>query len=270
MIYLAKILSFIYKMIFGGKHMSQTEKSRVNRHRSKGNGGRLRTFFAVVLLLIGVVLLALNPIKDYLIKSGTESNQISHFTRDDVLANMNKNVTYDFNDIKEIDAARLVQDKFLNGVNPDDLPVVGGIAIPELGINLPIHMGVSDAGMYLGAGTLRADQEMGKGNYPLASHHGLDKDLLFAPLERAKDGQKIYITDLDKVYEYTIDYVEHVHPTSVHLLDNTQEDIVTLITCDNTVGNRIAVRGTLTDELKIDNASEKILDAFNMPRSVKQ
>ena len=250
--------------------MTRTSRRRMDRHPKKSFGDKIRTFFAVVLLLVGIGLLALNPIKDYLIKSGTESNQISHFTRDDVLANMNKNVTYDFNDIKEIDAARLVQDKFLKGVNPNDLPVVGGIAIPDLGINLPIHLGVSDAGMYLGAGTLRQDQKMGQGNYPLASHHGLDKDLLFAPLERAKNGQKIYLTDLDKVYEYTINYVEHVSPTSVYLINDTQDKLVTLITCDNTVGNRIAVRGQLTDEMKIENASDKILKAFNMPKSLKQ
>ncbi len=51
------------------------------------------------------------------------------------------------------------------------LPIIGGIAIPELSLNLPIFNGLENAGLYYGAGTMKETQEMGKGNYALASHH---------------------------------------------------------------------------------------------------
>ncbi|MUG33622.1 sortase, partial [Psychrobacter sanguinis] len=78
-------------------------------------------------------------------------------------------------------------------------PVIGGIAIPELGINLPIFKGLGNVELIYGAGTMKEDQVMGgDNNYSLASHHifGLvgSSEMLFSPLERAKDGMVIYLT----------------------------------------------------------------------------
>lgn len=53
-----------------------------------------------------------------------------------------------------------------------DLPVVGGIAIPDLAINLPIFKGVTNDNLLYGAGTMKDNQVMGgENNYTLASHH---------------------------------------------------------------------------------------------------
>lgn len=77
-----------------------------------------------------------------------------------------------------------------------------GIAIPEISMNLPIFKGLDNVGLYYGAGTMKAEQQMGEGNYALASHHvfGITgaSDMLFSPLDRAKEGMKIYITDKEK------------------------------------------------------------------------
>lgn len=44
----------------------------------------------------------------------------------------------------------------------------------------------------------------GQRNYGLASHHTDKKDLLFIPLTKVKINEKIYLTDLDKIYTYKI------------------------------------------------------------------
>lgn len=236
----------------------QTQQRKANRRN------KWRIVLAVILLLIGGGLLALNPIKTMLIKQGTEASRVVHLTPEKIKENKKRVVTYNFDDIEQVDAASVVRDKLLGNAEASDLPTIGAIAVPDLKINLPIHLGVSNAGMYLGAGTLDPNQEMGKSNYPLASHHMLDKNLLFSPLLDAQYGQKIYLTDLEKVYEYTIDYVEQVPAEAVYLLDPTEKSVVTLITCDYGFVDRVVVRGTLTDEMKFSNANQKILDAFEL------
>ena len=56
--------------------------------------------------------------------------------------------------------------------------------------------GLDNVGLYYGAGTMKETQQMGKGNYALASHHvfgitGASNMLIFSPLDRAKAGMKI-------------------------------------------------------------------------------
>lgn len=115
------------------------------------------------------------------------------------------------------------------------LPVIGGIAIPELSLNLPIFNGLENAGLYYGAGTMKETQEMGKGNYALASHHvfGITgaNEMLFSPLDRAKAGMKIYLTDKEKVYTYSITSVENVEPERVDVVDDAADGTAEEKTC---------------------------------------
>lgn len=155
----------------------------------------------------------------------------------------------------------------------DSFPVVGWVAIPEVGMNLPIHKGVDNAGMFFGAGTLSEDQVMGENNYSLASHHSINEDLLFAPLMRVEHGFTIYLTDLDKVYEYQVDYAEPVPSTAVeliHPISDEEQPIVTLITCDAELVDHIAVRRTLTQVVDIEDADQDMLSAFSIEETVPE
>lgn len=241
-----------------------TEKNATRSQKKKKRGLNFRTIMGVILILIAIGLFALDPIKDYMISQGTQANAIGNLTREDILANQNKDVTFDLGEITTIDAATVITD----GVNPDDLPVIGGLAIPDLEMNLPIHLGTDNAGMYYGAGTLDPNQKMGVSNYALASHHSNNPKLLFAPLLKAKVGQMLYLTDLDKVYVYKIDVVKEVPPTAIEVLDPTEKSIVTLITCTYDLVNRIIVQGTLVEEVPIGQASKDMLDAFSLKQTI--
>lgn len=253
--------------------MTEQHPSRTRRQRKRTKKSKVsvwRKVLALILLVIGAALLALNPVKNMLIEEGTEANRISHLTKEKIEKNKQREVTYNFDDIESIDAAGVVLERLSGEAKASELPTVGAIAVPELGINIPIHLGVSNAGMLIGAGTLKPNQEMGKGNYTLASHHALDPDLLFGPLLRSEMGQKIYLTDLENVYEYEIDFIEHVPAEAVYLLDETEEDIVTLVTCDAGFVNRVVVRGTLTNEVKFEKADKKVLDAFDVEQNIQE
>ncbi|MDU6797205.1 MAG: class A sortase, partial [Streptococcus agalactiae] len=151
------------------------------------------------------------------------------------------------------------------------LPVIGGIAIPELEMNLPIFKGLNNVNLYYGAGTMKRDQVMGEGNYSLASHHifGVDNanKMLFSPLDNAKNGMKIYLTDKDKVYTYEIREVKHVTPDRVDEIDDRNGvNEITLVTCvDYDATERIIVKGDLKDTTDYSKTPEEILTAFNQP-----
>lgn len=242
--------------------------SRRDRHQKKKRSGRswIRTLLGVILILFAVGLLALDPIKNHMIRQGTETNQVANFTREQIEQNETADVTFNWDDISTLDA----QSVFANQENPGNLPVIGGIAIPELNMNLPIHKGVSEAGMFFGAGTLYEDMEMGFENYSIASHHSIHDELLFAPLMDAAIGQTIYLTDLETIYEYEIDFVETVPETRIDLTYPTETPKVTLITCDPGLIDRVVVQGELISEVSINDASQEMLAAFNIPETVPE
>lgn len=241
----------------------KTRREHRNMNKQSRRGG-FRTFLGILLILIAVILLAIDPIKNYLIERGSEQNTVSNLTREQIEANQNADVTYNWDDINTLNAGEVLA----SSVNPSDLPTVGGIAMPELGMNLPIYKGVSNEGMFYGAGTLYAEQEMGVSNYSLASHHSIHDGLLFEPLMRAEIGQTIYLTDLENVYIYEVDFVENVPATSVELTYPTELARVTLITCDTGLIDRVVIQGALVDTVSVDDATQDMLDAFGIAQTI--
>ena len=236
--------------------------SKNNKQRKKG--GKLQVYLGVFLIIIALGLLAMDPVKNWMIERGTSQNTIGNLTREDIESNMNADVTYNWDDIETLDAFTVISDN----VNPNHLPTIGGMAIPNVGMNLPIYKGVSNEGMYLGAGTLYPEQAMGESNYPIASHHSINDDLLFAPLMRVEHGDLIYLTDLDRIYVYEIDTIKQVAPTAMEVVEPTVNPIITLITCDYSLNERVIVQGALVEEVSIDDATQDMIDAFGLPQTV--
>ncbi|CAG5164535.1 sortase SrtA [Streptococcus pneumoniae] len=146
-----------------------------------------------------------------------------------------------------------------------------GIAIPELEMNLPIFKGLDNVNLFYGAGTMKREQVMGEGNYSLASHHifGVDNanKMLFSPLDNAKNGMKIYLTDKNKVYTYEIREVKRVTPDRVDEVDDRDGvNEITLVTCEDLAATeRIIVKGDLKETKDYSQTSDEILTAFNQP-----
>ena len=93
----------------------------------------------------------------------------------------------------------------------------------------------------------------------------MDAQKLFSPLDRAKKGMKIYLTDKNKVYTYVISEVTVVQPTEVAVVDDTPgKSEVTLVTCtDAEATQRTIVKGVLKTQVEYDKANSDIIDAFN-------
>ncbi|HFI0403140.1 TPA: class A sortase [Streptococcus suis] len=239
--------------------MSQGEKNK----RRKGNFWR--NFLTVVLVLISLALIFNTSIRNFIIGWNTNKYQITKVTAEDIETNKQAETTFDFEQVQSISTEAILAAQW----DAQQLPVIGGISVPELGINLPIFKGVGNTSLMYGAGTMKENQEMGKGNYSLASHHifGVTgaADVLFSPLDRAKNGMKIYITDKTNVYTYVIDSVEVVTPDSVYVIDDVEgRTEVTLVTCtDYNATNRIIVKGVLESTTPYNETSKDVLDSFS-------
>lgn len=131
--------------------------------------------------------------------------------------------------------------------------ILGYVVIPEVDLALPITQGINKEvdNMLYSAVTNLQEQQMGKGNYVLSSHRlGTSQSLLFSPLHNVVVGDKVYITDTQKTFEYTVYRTFLFESSEVNTLKEIKDyNITTLYTCyyDNGVKVRFGVRAVLTD-----------------------
>ena len=212
------------------------------------------TLYWLVIILglaLSLVLIFNQQVKDYLVN--TYQPQV---TKSLVAKNEKKKVSYDFSSVKDLNLQTVAAAR----AKKESINVIGVISIPAINLRIPIAKGVSNTTLALAAGTMRADQEMGKGNYPLAAHNMANgSKILFSPLYyHGKVGQLVYITDMKKVYEYKLYERKVIDATRVDVIDNTKENILTLVTCDATGARRLLMRGKLVKVVAYDKAPAKI------------
>ena len=227
----------------------------------------LINILAGFLIILSIALIFNSKLRDMFMVWNTNKYQVSQVSKEKLEENQDTEGNFDFDSVKAISSEAVLSSQW----NSQKLPVIGGIAIPEVEINLPIFKGLDNVNLFYGAGTMKRDQVMGKGNYSLASHHIFTAEnasqMLFSPLSHAKNGMKIYLTDKDKVYTYVIHEVKHVTPDRVDEIDDRSGvDEITLVTCvDYDATERIIVKGDLKEEKDYSQTPEEILTAFNQP-----
>lgn len=220
----------------------------------------------ILFLLLSLAFIFHKTLRNWLISSKSGEYQITRVSAEQIEQNKTVETTFDFDQVESLSTEAVLAAQW----DSQELPVIGGIAIPELAINLPIFKGMSNTALYFGAGTMKEDQEMGKGNYSLASHHltlvpGAEK-VLFTPLDRAKEGMLIYITDKQSIHTYQITSVEIVWPDRIDVIDDVEGVTeITLVTCeDSEATKRIIVKGVLKESIPYKEASKEMKKAFNI------
>lgn len=219
---------------------------------------------SLVLISIGVIGLNYGRFAEKSQKVNQDRYKIAETPLTDLKKNSSKKVSYDYSSVKPINALSQIEGSFTKS----DFPIIGGIAIPELKINLSIFKGIDSKSLMFGAGTLKDGQQMGKGNYALASHHIFDNDgysgaaYLFSPLMNAQKGQKIYLTDKEKVYEYEINNIEVIPANGGEIINDVNgEKLVTLVTCEDYAATmRRVIQGEL---IKVMNYNDDSAQYFN-------
>lgn len=217
-----------------------------------------RRWWGTLLFLI-LILVSLGLIFNEQIKTWMVSSYQPKVTTGSVRKNQKKKASYDFKKVKSLDFSTVAKAR----LNSKDIHVVGQIYMPQSDIHLPIAKGVSNDVLALTAGTMRADQKMGQGNYPLAGHHMVSHTILFSPLYfKTQVGQKIYLTNATKVYEYRVTVRKFIPATAVQVVAQTKQKLVTLITCDATGANRLMIRGKYVKQMPYRQAPLSVRKGF--------
>ena len=242
--------------------------SQKNTKRKKNKRRNLLiNILAGFLILLSIALIFNSKIRDMFIVWNTNKYQVSQVTKEKIVENEETVGNFDFESVKSLSSEAVLSAQW----NSQQLPVIGGIAIPELEMNLPIFKGLDNINLFYGAGTMKPNQEMGKGNYSLASHRILlgekAEQKLFSPLANAEKGMKIYLTDKEKVYTYEIVEVKIVTPDRVDVIEDREGiDELTLVTCeDSNATERIIVKGNLKEIKSYTETPSDVLEAFNKP-----
>ena len=228
--------------------------------------GFFKKVIFILLIVIGLVLIFNKPIRNIIIGWNSNNYQVNNISKKTIEKNKSADVSFDFGSVQPVSTESVLAAQW----KAQQLPVIGGVAIPDVGINLPIFKGLGNTELTYGAGTMKEDQVMGgENNYTLASHHvfGLmgASSMLFSPLDKAKSGMKIYITDKTTIYTYVITNIEVITPDHSEVLNNHKGiSEITLVTCEDAGATyRTIVHGTLESSIPYGNASKNIRNAFN-------
>ncbi|KRM37357.1 MULTISPECIES: class A sortase [Limosilactobacillus] len=218
--------------------------------------GWLRWVAIVILLVVSVCLIFNQQIKEHLVGSYRPT-----ITRQSIKQDRQKKATYNFNDVKDLNFQTVAQAR----AKKQPINIIGEITVPAIDMTLPIANGVNNTTLALATGTMRPDMQMGQGNYALAGHNMANgSKILFSPLYyHAKVGQMVYITDLDRVYEYRISQRQFIDATDVQVVNNTPQKIITLITCDATGARRLMIRGDFVKSEPFKQAPTKVQKNFS-------
>ena len=236
--------------------------------RKKGKIFKKILYFLMILtfFVVGIGLMFHQSITNKIVEDYSTS-YVDNTKPEDMLANEDADVSFDSSNVGALTSTDVLSEMTSDN-HYTDLPVIGAMAVPELGMNLPIIKGLDNASLAIGAGTMKDGQKMGKGNYALASHslfYGWGyEDLLFSPLRRAQKGMTIYTRDSENIYTYNITDVFIVDPDAGYVaFDSEGDGLITLITCTDTYATqRIVVRGKIQKSEKIKDAPSEIRDYF--------
>lgn len=230
---------------------------------AKQKAGKSRVWLVRVLLVIGLLIgLALvfnEQIKLFVVDHLSERT-MQTIDKKSVKKNEQSKGNFDFKSVKALDVQHVA--KAATTANARN--AIGKIAIPSVKMRLPILKGLSNENLSTGAGTMKADQTLGQGNYALAGHYMTNQGILFSPLKNVQLGNKLYLTDMSKVYTYTVTTKTTVNETQVQWINDVAgKKLVTLVTCASAAEgetNRIIVQGSLT---QTTDATKSALQVFN-------
>ncbi|MFS0665821.1 class A sortase [Bacillus mojavensis] len=198
-----------------------------------------------VFILSGLLLIFSPFIKGSLIAYLSKNQYESELTVKQLQENHEKEAEFDFNSIQP----PTIKEAINAGFDREPKAIIGRITIESVDLELPILKGTTNENLLIGAATMRPDQKMGEGNYPLAGHHLKRKSLLFGPLANIKKGAKIVITDFKNDYMYSVTSIKNISEIDAAVIQDTKEKEITLITCDKAVETegRLAVKGKLIE-----------------------
>ncbi len=222
-----------------------------------------KKIIAIVLIVVGVIILFLPKISNFLIKNKSKKTTeiVDNIDPEQLKKNNEAKAIYDYESVSEIDVYESVTN--LSGV--DTSLIIGQIISPELEMNMAIFKGINNTNLLVGAGTMKPDQEMGKGNYAVAAHYSTDDGVLFNRILDVKKGTKFFLTDKKKIYEYVMVDLKTVPDHAFHMIEDSQvkeygAPVLSLMTCpvSSSTGKRVFAVCKLVNEYEYSGNLDRI------------
>lgn len=210
----------------------------------------MKKIFASFLIIIGVIIMLIPTFTDFYLKSKVKESvkEIVEMEAIELENNSNNEADFDYSIIEDIEVTNTLLNE--NKVNKD--LIIGQLTIPSINLNIPVFKGINNTNLLAGSATMREDQIMGKGNYPIAGHYSKNKNVLFGALMDVKIGDTIKLTDKKTIYEYKVYEASVVPDTAVYYIDDEISDIqgkpvISLMTCyySSKTGKRFFAMGEL-------------------------
>jgi sortase A len=106
--------------------------------------------------------------------------------------------------------------------------VLAILRIPGIALEVPVNYGTDEWVLLRGAGLVEGSGMPGSnGNVAIAAH----RDTHFRPLKDLALGDRIELVMLDRTLTYVVTDLSVVEPSDVHVLADTGEPVLTLVTC---------------------------------------
>lgn len=207
-----------------------------------------------LVVFVGLFLLVLPKLNQFHIDNRAKKyNAVAEeISATDMQNNINSKTSFDFDSIEEISTSGT----WLSPDLIDQNLIIGRLYIPSIELNLTVFNGLSNSILHAGLGTMRPGLTMGQGNFPIAGHYSADSDILFGNLISVEIGDKIYLTDNEKIYEYKVYETRIVDVTEVKWVEDTVakehgKPIISLMNCyyidGQNSGDRYFVFGELIE-----------------------
>jgi LPXTG-site transpeptidase (sortase) family protein len=114
------------------------------------------------------------------------------------------------------------------GIGAREGSPLGRIEISRIGLGVMIMEGIDRRTLRRAAGHLPGTPLPGQlGNVAIAGH----RDTFFKPLRNIRRDDEITLTTLNESYRYRVDSTSVVEPQETHVLDDSDDAILTLVTC---------------------------------------
>lgn len=219
----------------------------------------MKKAISIILIIVGLLLIASPYISKLVIKQRIKSASPSEVTAEMIEKNNKNEAEFDYSSIKDIDISATL----LNPSKIDKNLIVGQLVVPSINLNLSIIKGLNNTNLLAGTATMRPDQKLGEGNYPLAGHFMKQKDILFGGLMDIKKGDIIRATDKKDIYIYRVYETLTVPDDAVYMIENKKAEergkpVIALMTCyySSKTGKRYFVMGELENKIPYD---EKVM-----------
>ena len=221
----------------------------------------MKRIVSVVLIILGIILIFSSFISNRIVEQVNTTSQkvFVETTVEEIKENKKREATYNFDAIKDVEFASSI----IGAINFDNKAVIGQIIIDDLNMNLPVLKGVTNSNLLAGATTMVKEQEMGKGNYPLAGHYMKEKDRLFGGLMDIELDSIVLLVDKEMVYEYKIYDKVIVGESDFYMIEQDQSrkrgvPIISLMTCYYTSknGKRFFALGELVNQYPYEELRE--------------